>query len=50
MDREKLQQRIDAVPVWYHAIELMPGVVTPGEFDMRPFVGEFGFPDSLEGR
>jgi tRNA (mo5U34)-methyltransferase len=49
MDRETLQKRIDAVPVWYHAIELAPGVVTPGEFDMRPFIDEFEFPDSFKG-
>lgn len=49
-DRDDLQRRIDAVPIWYHAIEVAPGIVTPGEFDMRPFVYEFGFPDSLSGR
>jgi hypothetical protein len=49
MDRETLQKRIDAVPVWYHAIELAPGVVTPGEFDMRPFIDEYQFPDSFAG-
>ena len=46
---ESLRRRVAAVPIWYHAMELAPGVVTPGEFDMRPFVGSYGFPPSLAG-
>jgi len=46
----KLQDRIDAVPVWYHAIDLAPGVTTPGVFDMRPHVAEYGFGSSLAGK
>jgi tRNA (mo5U34)-methyltransferase len=46
---DELRRRIAAVPVWYHAIELAPGIVTPGEFDMRPFVGSYGLPASLAG-
>jgi len=46
---DELRRRVAAVPVWYHKIELAPGVVTPGEFDMRPFVGRYGFPASLAG-
>ena len=30
MDTETLQQRIAAVPYWYHKIELPGGIVTPG--------------------
>lgn len=41
---------IRAVEVWYHVMELAPGVVTPGEYDMRPFLPHFNFPDSLEGK
>ena len=50
IDVEELRRRIAAVPTWYHVLELASGVETPGMFDMRPFVGEFGFPDSLAGK
>lgn len=34
---------------WYHTLEL-PGFTTTGIFDMRRYVGEYGLPDSLEGK
>ena len=34
---------------WYHTIELAPGDVTEGMFDLRPFVDRYGLPESLEG-
>ena len=34
---------------WYHTLELAPGVVTPGWFDLRPIVDDVGLPRSLEG-
>src|SRR5207244_9825176 len=33
------------VPYWYHSIELGPGVVTPGVFDLRPIVERLPWPD-----
>src|SRR5262249_28594390 len=47
--REDLERRVAAVPIWYHTLELADGVMTPGYFDMRPFVREFGFPQSMAG-
>ena len=41
LDRAELERRIKAIPVWYHTMELAPGVVTPGEFDMRPYVADY---------
>jgi tRNA (mo5U34)-methyltransferase len=35
---------------WYHTIELRPGVVTPGWFDLRPLVPTLPIPASLAGR
>lgn len=32
-------------PMWYHAIEVAPGVVTPGWFDLRPVVDRLPWPD-----
>ncbi len=40
--------RRDAVaanPVWYHTLELAPGLVTPGWFDLRPVVDRWPWPD-----
>ena len=35
---------------WYHALELAPGVVTPGWFDLRGDVHHYGLPADLTGR
>ena len=34
---------------WYHTIELAPGVVTAGLFDLRPVVARYGLPARLDG-
>lgn len=34
---------------WYHTLELAPGVVTDGVFDLRPWVGRYGLPERLDG-
>src|SRR5690348_1297268 len=34
---------------WYHTLELAPGVVTRGVFDLRPWVSRYGLPDRLDG-
>jgi tRNA (mo5U34)-methyltransferase len=34
---------------WYHTIELAPGVVTRGEFDLRPYVERHGLPERMDG-
>jgi tRNA (mo5U34)-methyltransferase len=34
---------------WYHTLELAPGVVTPGVFDLRPWVRRYGLPSRLDG-
>src|SRR5713101_6197932 len=40
-----LAARVTAHPLWYHTIELTPGVVTPGWFDLRPIVDRMPWPD-----
>ncbi len=35
---------------WYHSLELAPGVVTEGEFDLRPLVDNYFLPDDLVGK
>jgi tRNA (mo5U34)-methyltransferase len=36
-------------PQWYHSIELAPGEVTPGWFDLRPIADDLPWPD-LRGK
>lgn len=36
-------------PFWYHAMEVAPGVETPGWFDLRPIVEKMPWPD-LRGK
>ncbi|MBA2504644.1 MAG: methyltransferase domain-containing protein [Thermoleophilaceae bacterium] len=39
-----------ASATWYHSLELPGGVVTPGEYDLRPALERIPFPASLAGR
>lgn len=36
---------VAANPLWYHTMEVAPGVVTPGWFDLRPVLDELPWPD-----
>ena len=36
---------LDAVPLWYHTLELPGGIVTPGWFDLRGVVDRLPWPD-----
>ncbi|MGI9094147.1 MAG: class I SAM-dependent methyltransferase [Thermoleophilaceae bacterium] len=40
-----VQADVEQVPAWYHSIELVPGIVSPGYCDLRPIVGELPWPD-----
>lgn len=40
-----LKSRVDANPVWYHTLELSPGLVTPGWFDLRPILERMPWPE-----
>ena len=40
-----LQTKIESNPAWYHTLELAPGAVTPGWFDLRPVVDRLPWPD-----
>lgn len=44
----ELRERLDDLG-WYHTQELAPGLVTPGMFDLRPYVDRYGIPDDLSG-
>lgn len=49
-DRTDLADRVHAHPQWYHTLELAPGLVTPGWYDLRPVVDRSGFPQDLTGQ
>jgi tRNA (mo5U34)-methyltransferase len=38
------------VPLWYHTMDLAPGLVTPGWFDLRPIVDLMPWPDVRDKR
>lgn len=46
---EGAARAIEANPVWYHTIELAPGIVTPGQIDLRRLAAKV-LPDDLAGR
>jgi tRNA (mo5U34)-methyltransferase len=48
VDRESLLDRVRA-RTWYHTLELAPGLVTEGMFDLRPVVERYGLPERLDG-
>lgn len=39
------QAAVDEIRFWYHAIDVAPGVTTPGLFDARPVVPRLPWPD-----
>jgi tRNA (mo5U34)-methyltransferase len=43
--RRTLAASVASRPLWYHTMELAPGVVTPGWFDLRPVVERMPWPD-----
>ena len=34
---------------WYHSMELAPGHVTEGMFDLRPYLDRYGLPERMDG-
>ncbi len=35
---------------WYHTLDLRNGIITPGIYDHRPFLGYYGIPEDLTGK
>ena len=44
----QLAQRAGEID-WYHTIELEPGLVTEGVFDLRPYLNRYGLPERMDG-
>src|SRR5205085_7842084 len=34
---------------WYHTVDLGDGLVTPGDYDLRPHLADYHFPESMHG-
>jgi tRNA (mo5U34)-methyltransferase len=49
VDQDGLAQQVAGNPLWYHTMELAPGMVTPGWFDLRPIADRLPWP-SVEGK
>ena len=45
----EIRARIDAVPHWYHQIEIRPGIVTPGINKTAATLSRLGLPDRCDG-
>ena len=45
---DDLRRRVDAIR-WYHTLDLPGGVVTPGEYDLRPTVARLPLPVDMTG-
>jgi tRNA (mo5U34)-methyltransferase len=45
---DELRRRAEELD-WYHSMELAPGLVTQGMFDLRPYVERYGLPADLSG-
>jgi tRNA (mo5U34)-methyltransferase len=48
-DHGSTRERVADIPEWYHTLELAPGVVTPGWFDLRDLPGQLPIPASTTG-
>ncbi len=46
---DDLAEQVASTP-WYHTIALPGGVVTPGVYDHRPLVADYGLPARLDGK
>ncbi|MGE4428829.1 MAG: class I SAM-dependent methyltransferase [Solirubrobacteraceae bacterium] len=42
---DEVRRAVDAVPLWYHTLDLPHGVTTPGWFDLRPIIDRMPWPD-----
>lgn len=49
MDRNAIQEKVNRIE-WYHAIEVGPGIVTPGRYHPKPLLDTMGFPKDLTGK
>jgi tRNA (mo5U34)-methyltransferase len=49
VDEREARDAVASNPLWYHTMELRPGVITPGWFDLRPIIDRLPWPE-IEGK
>lgn len=49
MERDELLKKIGSIKKWYHRVELMPGVVTPGISPAQEIYMRLGLPEDMSG-
>ncbi|MCK9250921.1 MAG: methyltransferase domain-containing protein [Solirubrobacteraceae bacterium] len=42
---DEVRASVEAVPLWYHTLDLPHGITTPGWFDLRPIIDRMPWPD-----
>src|ERR1700719_5074918 len=47
-EAQEIRRRVNELE-WYHSIDLGHGIVTPGEFDHRPYLSQYPIPERLDG-
>jgi tRNA (mo5U34)-methyltransferase len=49
LEKDEILKKVHSIE-WYHAIEVAPGIVTPGRYNPKPFLDSMGFPKDLTGK
>lgn len=49
LNAHPLSEDVEAIDSWYHVIDFGDGLVTPGAFDMRKYLGHYPLPESMDG-
>ncbi|HUU08874.1 MAG TPA: methyltransferase domain-containing protein [Dehalococcoidales bacterium] len=49
ISERRLKEFIEST-YWYHTIEFPNGWTTEGTYDLRPYLSQYGFPESLHGK
>ena len=49
LDKSELREAMESLS-WYHTVDLGGGLVTPGVYDHRPYLGHYGLPKDLNNK
>jgi tRNA (mo5U34)-methyltransferase len=50
LSRKDIRRKIDSVKHWWHKVEVLPGLFTPGEDDPKSRLYQMGIPEDLTGK
>lgn len=48
-NRKKIEEQVNSLE-WYHTIDLGRGILTPGHYDHRQYLDNYGLPEDLKGK